>query len=280
MVKFYMVMDCHWRNGFAGGNVVEYQSGNSGNGVNENWDLGSIDQAVWATEDGMCNRETSVHTNSKLNHKGRLFQFEVGSEPPNKRAKNPHLVDLAASDRTKAIGKMFYKTKLCCKFRVGVCPYIKNCNFAHSIEELRVPPPNWQEIVAARKEEQAELSEPREGFQKPVMGFNEETQGPNVRQHCKNFLPEVGCRYGENCIFVHNELYKDRKSVAICLLPGTDGGYENNGSKSNLNASTWKRRICNNWELTGFCAFGSNCHFAHGFAGIILYHFQSQTKVT
>jgi hypothetical protein len=31
--------------------------------------------------------------------------------------------------------------------------------------------------------------------------------------------------------------------------------------------SNWKTRICNKWEMTGYCPFGSKCHFAHGAAG-------------
>ncbi|KAI3444551.1 hypothetical protein Pfo_001216 [Paulownia fortunei] len=266
-----MVMDCHRGSGFAGGNVIEIQSGITENDVNENWGLGSVDQAVSATKDGMWNRETSFDTKSKSSHEGRLFQFEVESQPPNKRARNSPLMDLTASDRSKAIGKMFYKTKLCCKFQVGACPFIKTCNFAHGIEELREPPPNWQEIVAAHKEEQAELSEPREVFQIPILGFSDEIQGPNMRQHCRKFFTEEGCQYGENCNFIHDEHYKDRESVAICLLPGTGGGHGGSGSKSTLNSSNWKTKICKKWELTGCCPFGSKCHFAHGSAELQRY---------
>lgn len=35
---------------------------------------------------------------------------------------------------------------------------------------------------------------------------------------------------------------------------------------STLKPSNGKTRICNKWELTGYCPFGSNCHFAHGAA--------------
>ncbi|KAI3449195.1 hypothetical protein Pfo_005860 [Paulownia fortunei] len=259
-------MDYHRESGFSSGNVVQILSGNS---VNENWGPGSTDQVVWATEDdyGMWNSESSMDANSNSNYEGRLSQSRSGSEPPNKRSRNSQSGDLMASNRSKAIGKMFYKTKLCCKFRVGTCPYITNCNFAHSIEELRKPPPNWQEIVAAHEEDRTVSSEPREEFQIPILGVTDETQRSYKGRHCKKFYTEEGCPYGENCTFLHDEQSKARESVAISLGPGSGGsGYGSNGNGSTLKPSNWKTRICNKWELTGYCPFGSKCHFAHGAA--------------
>ncbi|XP_011092340.1 zinc finger CCCH domain-containing protein 12 isoform X1 [Sesamum indicum] len=261
-------MDYRRENGFSSGNVVQVLSGNSGNAVNESWGAGYADQAVWATEDdyGMWNAEASFDNNSNSNYDGRVSQSRSGSEPPNKRSRNSQSGDLAASNRSKAIGKMFYKTKLCCKFRAGTCPYITNCNFAHSIEELRKPPPNWQEIVAAHEEERAVSSEPREEFQIPILGVSDDTQRSYKGRHCKKFYTDEGCPYGENCTFLHDEQSKARESVAISLGPGSGGGYGSNGSSSALKPSNWKTRICNKWELTGYCPFGSKCHFAHGAA--------------
>ncbi|KAK6162324.1 hypothetical protein DH2020_002165 [Rehmannia glutinosa] len=261
-------MDYLRENGFSGGNVVRVLSGNSGNTVDENWGPGFDNQAVWATEDdyGMWNAEASFDTNSS--YEGRLSQSRSGSEPPNKRSRNSQSGDLAASNRSKAIGKMFYKTKLCCKFRVGTCPYITNCNFAHNLEELRKPPPNWQEIVAAHEDERVAPSEPREEFQIPILGVSDDTQRSYKGRHCKKFYTEEGCPYGESCTFLHDEQSKARESVAISLGPGSGSGsgsgFGSNGNGSALKPSNWKTRICNKWELTGYCPFGSKCHFAHG----------------
>ncbi|KAK2994203.1 hypothetical protein RJ640_017823 [Escallonia rubra] len=248
------------------------------NGV-ENWGSGSGDQAVWATEDdyGAWNREASVDTTSNSNYDGRQSQSRSGSEPPNKKSRNTQSADLQASNRSKAIGKMFFKTKLCCKFRAGTCPYITNCNFAHSIEELRRPPPNWQEIVAAHEEEQGASSEPREEFQIPSLGssnFVVETPRSYKGRHCKKFYTEEGCPYGDNCTFLHDEQSKARESVAISLGPGAGGGYgtgSGGNASSTLKPSNWKTRICNKWEQTGYCPFGSKCHFAHGVAELHRY---------
>lgn len=266
-------MDYGRENGFSDGNVVQILSGNSGNGVAENWGIGAGDQAIWATEDeyGMWNDETD--TNSNSNYEERLSQSRSESEAPNKRSRTSQSGgDLMSSNRAKAIGKMFYKTKLCCKFRAGTCPYITNCNFAHSIEELRKPPPNWQDIVAAHEEERGVSSEPREEFQIPILGVTDDAQRSYKGRHCKKFYTEEGCPYGESCTFLHDEQSKARESVVISLGPGSGGGggggYGNNANGSTLKPSNWKTRICNKWELTGYCPFGSKCHFAHGNAGI------------
>ncbi|CAM6113687.1 unnamed protein product [Calypogeia fissa] len=51
--------------------------------------------------------------------------------------------------RGRGMGSIFYKTKLCSRFRSGNCPYNTNCNFAHGMEELRRPPPGWEDAAGA-----------------------------------------------------------------------------------------------------------------------------------
>ncbi|KAF3449422.1 hypothetical protein FNV43_RR10150 [Rhamnella rubrinervis] len=261
-------MDYGRDTGFSGGNVVQIITGNGGG--SENW---GGDQEVWATEDDYRvwnNGDASGDAFSNSSYDQRQSQTRSGSEPPNKKSKNSQ--DVTSSNRSKAIGKMFFKTKLCCKFRAGSCPYITNCNFAHSVEELRRPPPNWQEIVAAHEEERAVSSEPREEFQIPSVGsssFAVETQRSYKGRHCKKFYTEEGCPYGDNCTFLHDEQSKNRESVAISLGPGGYGGAA--ATATNTKPSNWKTRICNKWELTGYCPFGSKCHFAHGQAELHRY---------
>ncbi|RDX77253.1 Zinc finger CCCH domain-containing protein 56, partial [Mucuna pruriens] len=268
------------------GNVVQIITGGDGG---DSW---SGDQADWATEDEYRfwnnNNGDAETTPSNSN-------YEARSEPPSKKSRNSQE---GSSSRSKAIGKMFFKTKLCCKFRAGTCPYITNCNFAHSIEELRRPPPNWQEIVAAHEEEKAVMTEPREEFQIPTVGSStfagDMMQRSYKGRHCKKFYTEEGCPYGDSCTFLHDEQSKNRESVAISLGPGGyaggssgggggsgggagGGGSGGGGSSSgvggasnaagngpNSKPSNWKTRICNKWEMTGYCPFGNKCHFAHG----------------
>ncbi|RZC29229.1 Zinc finger CCCH domain-containing protein 56 isoform C [Glycine soja] len=275
------------------GNVVQIiTGGGGGGGGGESW---SGDQADWATEDEyrFWNNNNSggdsETTPSNSNYEGR------SSEPPSKKSRNSSQ-EGSSSNRSKAIGKMFFKTKLCCKFRAGTCPYITNCNFAHSIEELRRPPPNWQEIVAAHEEEKAVMIEPpREEFQIPTVGsttFSGEMMQRSYKgRHCKKFYTEEGCPYGDSCTFLHDEQSKNRESVAISLGPGGygggggggggvgggasggNGGANAAGNGPNSKPSNWKTRICNKWEMTGYCPFGNKCHFAHGATGTTLFPF-------
>ncbi|KAL6968962.1 hypothetical protein U1Q18_019133 [Sarracenia purpurea var. burkii] len=253
------------------GREGRFSGGPQTNGVDENWGSLPIDQAIWATEEdyGAWTREASVDTISNSNYDGRQqSQTRSGSEPPSKKSRNSQSGD----SRSKAIGKMFFKTKLCCKFRAGTCPYITNCNFAHSVEELRRPPPNWQEIVASHDDDhRAVSSEPREEFQIPSLGssgFDGDTQRSYKGRHCKKFYTEEGCPYGDNCTFLHDEQSRARESVAISLGPGIGAGYGASAAATapnpNVKPSNWKTRICNKWELTGYCPFGNKCHFAHG----------------
>ncbi|XP_060204106.1 zinc finger CCCH domain-containing protein 56-like isoform X2 [Lycium barbarum] len=240
----------------------------------DNWGPGFSDQAVWATEDDYRAWNTGPTSETPSNSN------RSGSEPPHKKSRNSQGGD-SVSNRSKVIGKMFFKTKLCCKFRAGVCPYITNCNFAHGIEELRKPPPNWQEIVATHDSERGGgggggvmVEPPREEHQIPIASSPElraeSSQRSYKGRHCKKFYTEEGCPYGDTCTFLHDEQSRTRESVAISVTP-TVGGFGNNAAGGNLKPSNWKTRICNKWETTGYCPFGSKCHFAHGAAELHKY---------
>ncbi|XP_077236897.1 zinc finger CCCH domain-containing protein 56-like isoform X2 [Tasmannia lanceolata] len=253
-----------------------------GGGNADNWIPGLGDQAIWATEEdyGAWNGDTSVDTLSNSNYDGGQSQSRSGSEPPNKKPRSSqgdsysrdH--DFSSGNRSKAIGRMFFKTKLCCKFRARTCPYITNCNFAHGIEELRKPPPNWQEIVGAQDDDRGQSMEPREEHQIPILTSSSlvgEIQRSYKGRHCKKFYTDEGCPYGDLCTFLHDEQSKARESVAISLGPTVGSGYGNGGVGSNQKPSNWKTRICNKWEMTGYCPFGAKCHFAHGSAELHRY---------
>ncbi|EFJ24929.1 hypothetical protein SELMODRAFT_16790, partial [Selaginella moellendorffii] len=133
-------------------------------------------------------------------------------------------------------GTIFFKTKLCSRFRAGTCPYITNCNFAHGMEELRKPPPGWEDFVNP-----------------PVVADG----GGNAAKlrPCKRFFAEGVCPYGERCIFSHED---------PAVKPAATTAISNASTAKPLN---WKTRLCNKWETTGSCPFGDKCHFAHGIAG-------------
>ncbi|XP_011622812.1 zinc finger CCCH domain-containing protein 12 isoform X1 [Amborella trichopoda] len=196
-------------------------------------------------------------------------------------------------------GRIFFKTKLCTRFQQGNCPYTPNsCNYAHGVDDLRKPPPNWQQIV-----DSGASSAPL-----PLFPFREEPTLPlptppqlltwqeNQRLHrlriCKKYYNGEVCSYGDRCNFVHDDLGRSRESLAISIgtnsnsgnggshvfeslsnfskkpvgLNATEGGNGGELNGSNLKPMFWKTRMCNKWESTGSCPFGEKCHFAHGAA--------------
>ncbi|KQJ95303.1 zinc finger CCCH domain-containing protein 56 [Brachypodium distachyon] len=245
------------------------------------------DSGIWATEDdySQWNAEPGLTGGGYGGDRNSSQpQSRSGSEqpPPGKKPRGGPSGggggDAGSMSKSRAIGKMFFKTKLCCKFRAGTCPYVTNCNFAHGMEELRKPPPNWQEIVAAHEE----ATEQREEHQIPIMTSSSVAPSESVSgraykgRHCKKFYTEEGCPYGDACTFLHDEQSKARESVAISLSPSVGGGsYNSPTAAANgptiLKPSNWKTRICNKWEMTGYCPFGSKCHFAHGAAELHKY---------
>lgn len=289
-------MDFGGEPGFPSGSVGSLSPGGGGF---DNWMPNVNDQAIWATEDEYRNWNSGTLGENQSNSNYVLgTPSRPGTEPPSKKSRNSQGVDLS-SNRAKAIGRMFFKTKMCSKFRAGVCPYITNCNFAHGMEELRRPPPNWQDIVAAHDEERGIPAEQREEHQIPTVITSSESRGETQRsykgRHCKKFYTEEGCPYGYNCTFLHDEQSRSRESVAINVSPTVGGGFAvagagvvvaaapaagggngggvggGGGGGPNEKPSNWKTRICNKWETTGNCPFGSKCHFAHGLAELHKY---------
>ncbi|KAJ3688416.1 hypothetical protein LUZ61_017580 [Rhynchospora tenuis] len=244
---------------------------------------------MWATDDDYRAWAGDTNPNSSQSRDG-------SEQPPNKKSRsdsnnsnsNTNPVPSSTS-KSRAIGKMFFKTKLCCKFRAGTCPYITNCNFAHGMEELRKPPPNWQEILAAaqleqnQRQDEGSFEAPREEHSIPILTSSNvggEGQRNYKGRHCKKFYTEEGCPYGESCTFLHDEQSKARESVAISLSPTVGGGAAaaaagfgtaQGAAVAGQKPSNWKTRICNKWEMTGYCPFGSKCHFAHGSAELHKY---------
>lgn len=191
-------------------------------------------------------------------------------------------------------GKIFFKTRLCAKFRMGQCRNGENCNFAHGEEDMRQPPPNWQELVSGRTDDRG------------GSGGNWEDDDKIIHRMklCKKFYNGEECPYGERCNFLHKEPPKHRaspvttvrsreiprESSAISIgttrppvVQQTGGAFDqfNNANKlvieppfdpsrGNMRQVFWKTRICSRWEITGDCPFRDKCHFAHGHSGISL----------
>ncbi|KAG0562574.1 hypothetical protein KC19_9G156700 [Ceratodon purpureus] len=205
---------------------------------------------------------------------------------------SPSGAGAGAVGRGRGMGSIFYKTKLCSRFRSGNCPYNSNCNFAHGMEELRKPPPGWEEFVASQ-----ELPPPPPS-QSSGQGGSASSDS-QVRFHktrpCKKYFGEGNCPYGDKCNFLHEEqsvprAVREAREAAVAaasgsavfaaspkgesVVPATNGNSKETGgggvstpagsATSNARPSNWKTRLCNKWETTGHCPFGDKCHFAHG----------------
>ncbi|KAL6974277.1 hypothetical protein U1Q18_028458 [Sarracenia purpurea var. burkii] len=193
---------------------------------------------------------------------------------------------------SKGTGHIFYKTRMCLKFTEGNCRNGEHCTFAHGTDELRDPPPNWQEIVAAREKDRGT------GI------WYDDQRFIQKMKICKKFLNGEECPYGDKCNFFHrdpregtiigagNFLQKDhRESSAISIgTMGPEIGPRNGSdileANKNINpnpspssnpnpnptadslrfikSTYWRTKLCSKWETTGLCPFGDRCHFAHG----------------
>ncbi|CAF2077707.1 zinc finger CCCH domain-containing protein 39 [Brassica napus] len=261
-----------------------------------------------------------THTNDSMPYPMNNEQSESQSQPSLKR---PRLHDdtvftptsnnsswMAPPSNTPPMNKgtanIFYKTRMCAKFKAGTCMNGDPCNFAHGMEDLRQPPSNWQEIVgppppavqdrARERERERERERPSSSS---VSASNwEDDQKIILRMKlCRKFCFGEECPYGDRCNFVHQDLSKFRdesgklrESLAISV--GTNPASVENGGgtgshqvevnrrggipvPASLNNGVvktvyWKTRICMKFE-NGQCPFGDNCHFAHGQAELLYY---------
>ncbi|KAE9601827.1 putative transcription factor C3H family [Lupinus albus] len=227
-------------------------------------------------------RSTTTFSESNNNHSNELpYPPRMRMMHPQNNNNNNNRVSNKLGTGT---GHIFFKTRMCTKFRLGSCRNGENCNFAHGIEDMRQPPPNWQELVGLRgsNEEQHSAAWNWDDDQKIILKM----------KLCKKYCNGEECPYGERCSFLHEEPSKFRDdSVRIressVIRIGTnespksnEDGYDYNNSETDkavvmnnvgLNAyrgkvrsTFWKTKLCIKWETTGQCPFGEGCHFAHG----------------
>ncbi|CAF2128145.1 zinc finger CCCH domain-containing protein 39-like isoform X1 [Brassica napus] len=207
----------------------------------------------------------------------------------------------------KGTANIFYKTRMCVKFKSGACRNGELCNFAHGMEDLRQPPSNWQEIVGPPVQDREKERERERERLSSVSGGNNSTNNGNWEDDqkiilrmklCRKFCFGEECPYGDRCNFIHEDLSKFREengklreSLAISVVDplsvengvvafsqqvevNRQGGVSvpvpsplNNGV-GGVKTVFWKTRLCGKFEK-GQCPFGDNCHFAHGQAELL-----------
>lgn len=223
--------------------------------------------------------DEDMDSHSQFDHGPRFKKpRNFGNNPANSTPfppMNPRIMNLTNPPINRGTGHIFYKTRMCLKFLEGNCRNGEHCTFAHGPEDLREPPPNWQEIVGAREKD------------KGPGNWNDDQRMVHKMKICKRFYNGEECPYGDKCNFLHEQKFKTemgspRESSAISI--GTTGSMAGNRSVSDqfevntnkhVNASSddfrdymkptyWKTKLCIKWETTGQCPFGERCHFAHG----------------
>ncbi|KAF5749655.1 zinc finger CCCH domain-containing protein 39 [Tripterygium wilfordii] len=186
----------------------------------------------------------------------------------------------------KGITNIFFKTRMCAKFRNGTCRNGENCNFAHGMDDLRRPPPNWQDLVGGRDEDRPP--------QPPPCNWEDDMKIIHKMKLCKKYYNGEECPYGDRCNFLHEEPSKFKEdsgrfressviSIGTTGQPVVQGGgfdhcdgnwsVNNSGPDAfqvNIKPVYWKTKLCIKWETTGTCSFGEKCHFAHGQAELQL----------
>ncbi|XP_043913004.1 mRNA decay activator protein ZFP36L2-like isoform X2 [Protopterus annectens] len=154
-----------------------------------------------------------------------------------------------------------YKTELCSRYAItGTCKYNERCQFAHGLQELRVPSqhPKYKTelchtfhtcgfcpygprcLFVHDLDEQKIVRQNRS--KKIISKYKTE--------YCRTFASLGVCPYGTRCHFIHNE--KERR------LPAPQAP----SSRFKLHQNNYKKEQCRN-ILTGFCPYGARCHFLH-----------------
>nr|GMC65245.1 nudix hydrolase 19, chloroplastic [Ipomoea batatas] len=227
----------------------------------------------------------------QMNQEHIELYSQFDNEPPLKRSRNSEINPLVSANAQnpkvnppnlpgKGSNHIFYKTRMCVKFMEGNCRNGEHCTFAHGAEDLREPPPNWQDIVREKDKDRG------------AGNWNNDQKVIHRMKICKKFYNGEECPYGERCNFLHerspqfkNDMAREqRESSAISI--GTTGSmlgrrsdsdqYEINQHASvdsdayRIKPTFWKTKICSKWEITGQCPFGERCHFAHGHSDAIL----------
>lgn len=158
---------------------------------------------------------------------------------------------------------VFYKTRVCNKSRLGTCRNGKDCNFAHGVEELRLPPRNWQELVS-----------PRSDGQQQLRNWEEDQKMIHKMKLCRMYSNGEKCFFGSKCYFLHEDPAKFRdhsgksrecSSISIGAIGSSKSFADGTRAVDKPARGTyWKTKTCFHWQHQGRCPFGEDCQFAHG----------------
>ncbi|KAK9865115.1 hypothetical protein WJX84_010406 [Apatococcus fuscideae] len=145
-------------------------------------------------------------------------------------------------DRADSI---FFKTRICNKWRDSECPFGDMCNFAHGEHDLRPLPPEGEEILARKFQgnprpsiAQSDQGSLRTGPPGPGSGGASAALGGGAMGP-----PPAGLGGG-------NE--------------GPQAGKQGQQGDPAAAQRFFKTRLCNKFMNTGSCQYGETCKYAHG----------------
>ncbi|KAF9685269.1 hypothetical protein SADUNF_Sadunf03G0037100 [Salix dunnii] len=179
-----------------------------------------------------------VHSCSQCSTQSKGFEAVFNIEDP--LMKKPKICEnnagpsskmLAGKNSVMMTGGGSFKTQLCMKFRTGHCSHGSNCRLAHAVCDLR----------------------------KALVLVNED------KNLCRMLNSGNGCTYGNKCRFLHVGPENFKKHLGqYCESSAISIGTTGTASSGVYKKGFKKTRLCNNWEMTGGCAYGKVCRFAHG----------------
>ncbi|XP_039625217.1 cysteine three histidine 1 [Polypterus senegalus] len=165
-----------------------------------------------------------------------------------------------------------YKTELCSRYaETGNCKYARKCQFAHGLQELRVPSrhPKYKTELC-RSFHTAGFCQ--YGVRCLFIHNLEERRDPDEQKQpiskyktepCRTFLLFGICPYGSRCNFIHVEDNGEARPQLPAESPTTSSFTPGKGRPT---FQSWKNRpsvACRNFAAFGFCLYGNRCRFQH-----------------
>eukprot|EP00197_Chlamydomonas_leiostraca_P002398 CAMPEP_0202858516 /NCGR_PEP_ID=MMETSP1391-20130828/1014_1 /ASSEMBLY_ACC=CAM_ASM_000867 /TAXON_ID=1034604 /ORGANISM="Chlamydomonas leiostraca, Strain SAG 11-49" /LENGTH=627 /DNA_ID=CAMNT_0049537441 /DNA_START=96 /DNA_END=1979 /DNA_ORIENTATION=+ len=179
---------------------------------------------------------------------------------------------------------VFYKTRICNKWREGHCPFGDTCKYAHGEHELRHMNDNLREGIGrdapaprshapSHAGPSSSMRDHRSGSgdhhrdsrdSRDRGGSSERERGDAHKTRlCSEFMNTGRCRYGSTCTFAHGQ-HELRQPGGSMPPPGMDRRAPPQSAPPVSKDSMRKTRLCEKFMQTGSCGYGDKCTFAHG----------------
>ena len=178
------------------------------------------------------------------------------------------------------MGNVFFKTRVCNKWRNGCCPYGDRCTYAHGEHELRTLPPDLLAQLGALQLGAAHAPppmampppmQPRARANGVVMHGPPAQQGPRGHVPGGPALPlRAGpAVYGTQVVPAPPQQMYAPHFAAVGAQPSPAASASDGSSLSPRHAPDghpfYKTRLCIRFVQMGQCSRGQHCSYAHGY---------------